>query len=196
VLGPVRRRRWEWVILPTPRWRLATPPSRPLAAFPTFVSSLPRRFRSGDYRTNLCHSRSDVPLAPSSGHHGFSPAFWADVPSVGVGARWRLRCGVVCVADPVVAGRRRGLDLPAADQSPSLSDADHALLRVGGCSDLVRPDLGQVLLVMVCGHVVGGASLRVCRWSFMRLVVWRHVLRVVFCCWLGAPWSEVGVVGD
>jgi hypothetical protein len=131
VLGPVRHRRWGWVILPTPWWRLAAPPSRPLAAFPTFVPPLPCRFRSCDYRTTLHHSRSDIPLDPSSGHHGFSPAFWADAPSVGVGVRWRLRCGVVCVADPVVAGRIRGLDLPAADQSSSLSDADRALLRVG-----------------------------------------------------------------
>jgi hypothetical protein len=102
----------------------------------------------------------------------------------------------VCVANPVVAGCRRGLDLPAADQSLSLSDADRALMRVGGCSDLVRPDLGQVLLVMVCGHVVGGAGLRVRRRSFTRLVVWRHVLWVIFHCWLGATWSEVGAVGD
>jgi hypothetical protein len=69
-------------------------------------------------------------------------------------------------------------------------------LRVGDCSNLVHPDLGQVLLVMVFGHVVSGAGLRVRRRSFMRLVVWRHVLRVMFRCWLGATWSEVGVVGD
>jgi hypothetical protein len=194
-VGSKVRQRPVRFVLPAPRWRLAAPPPRPLAASPT---SVPLSLTGLDLGTAAppCAAQALASRRLLSGHHGLPPAV------LGRCAKCWCRCSAEaplwCCVWPIslMQGAVADWICPLQICLRSSLDAGCAPLRVGGCSALVRPDLGQALLVLVLGRVVVGAGLRIRRRSFTRLAVWWHVLRVAFHCWLRAARSEVGLAGD